>query len=142
MRGWGNPSAGERQAEGGSRRKAGRSLRAPARQVTPCLSPGASCSVRALLILGKHFPCQHQGREGELCKPWAPRGSAFPPAPNINTRLLACLSLLPLVSLLLSSFLPSLDRTRSLGCQGSSQGGSLWGERCKQRHKLHTMTPF
>lgn len=62
------------------------------------------------------------------------------PAPNINTRLPACLCLLPLVPLLLSSFLPPLDQTQSLGSQGSSHGGRLWAKWCKEQCKLCTMT--
>lgn len=44
-------------------RKPGKCHQMPARLVTP--SPGVRFSVRALLILGKHFPCQRQGRGGK-----------------------------------------------------------------------------
>lgn len=44
-------------------RKPGKCHQMPARLVTP--SPGVRFSVRALLILGKHFPCQRQGQGGE-----------------------------------------------------------------------------
>lgn len=72
VRGRGNSSTVEKERPW---RKPGECHQMPARLVTP--SPGVRFSARALLILGKHFPCQRQGRGGELCKPSMPRGPAF-----------------------------------------------------------------